>query len=243
MAHISAAFAGSVSGVMSCPCRQRPASSRRLSRGKPYPHHALVGKQFLHQRTRVGFRQADLEAVLAGIARPAHEPVLTRLDAVHEGQRSRFDPGAGKHCPGFRPLDGQEHAVERIDLAVEVLGQIAQMRFVGCRIPGIGHDHEAVCAKPGCDQVVEDAGLIVQEESQLRLRNFEAIGVERAGLRQQCGGVRPGHLKQLHVRNIEQSGMFACVKVLLHHAGRIGQRHRPARKRSEARACRPVQIL
>ena len=75
-----------------------------------------------------------------------------------------LDPGAGKRCPRFRPLDRQEHAVERLDLAVEAAGQLAADALRRCRIAGIGDDHEAVVAEPRDDQVVDDAGLVVEEE-------------------------------------------------------------------------------
>ena len=44
--------------------------------GEPDPHDAVVGEQLRDQRARIGFRQADLETVLAGIAGAAHEPVV-----------------------------------------------------------------------------------------------------------------------------------------------------------------------
>ena len=37
--------------------------------------------------------------------------------------------------------------------------------------------------------------------------------------------------------------MLARVQMLLHHAGRIGERHRPAGEGAETRACVPVQIF
>ena len=69
-------------------------------------------------------------------------------------------PARDKGGPGFGTLDGQEDAVERVDLAVEIRGQRAQMRFVDCGVAGIGDDHEALVAEPGDDQVVDDAGLL-----------------------------------------------------------------------------------
>ena len=59
----------------------------------------------------------------------------------------------------------------------------------------------------------------------------------------QLGGARSRHLEQPHVRNVEQAGMLARVQVLLHDAGRIGDRHRPAGKRPEARAGRDMQVF
>ena len=44
-------------------------------------------------------------------------------------------------------------------VAVEILGERAQMRLVGLGIAGIGDDHEALGAEPRDDQVVDDAGL------------------------------------------------------------------------------------
>ncbi len=117
------------------------------------------------------------------------------------------------------------------------------MLFVGFGIAGIGDHHEAFVAEPGDDQVVEDAGRFVEEEGVFRLGDFQRAGIERAGAVEQSDRARAADLEQLHVRDVEQAGMLASVKMLLHHAGRIGQRHRPAGERAKAGTGGRVQIL
>ena len=56
-------------------------------------------------------------------------------------------------------------------------------------------------------------------------------------------GAGSGNIEQLHVRDVEQPGLLARVQVLLHHAGRIGERHRPAGKPAKARTGGLMQIF
>ena len=149
--------------------------------GEADPLHAVVAQQLSRQFARVAFRQADLEAVLAGVAGAAHEPVFARLDAVHEGERARLDAGGVERGLGFRPLDRQEDTVERFDPGVEVLRKRLQMGFVGDGVAGIGDDHEAGIAEPRDDEVVEDAGLLIEEEGELGLRRFQRARIDGAG--------------------------------------------------------------
>ena len=83
----------------------------------------------------------------------------------------------------------------------------------------------------------------VEEEGVFRLRDVERAGIERAGAVEQRGRARSADLEQLHVRDVEQAGMLAGVQMLLHDAGRIGQRHRPAGEGAKTRAGGDVQIF
>ena len=187
--------------------------AQAVAGGKPDPHDAIVGEQLADQRARVGFRQADLETVLAGIARAAHEPARLRLDAVHEQQRAGLDAGPRQRCPGFRPLDRQEHAVERLDLAVEAGGERAQMRFVLGGVAGIGDDHEALVAEPRDDEVVDDAGLLVEEEGVFRLRRSPARP-RRAG--------RPWRSGRRHPARTLRTAAYARCRTGRHARGHAG---------------------
>ena len=100
-------------------------------------------------------------------------------------------PAREQHRRGFRSLDGKEDAVERRDDDVEILGELSQMRLVGGRIAGVGHDHEALRREPRDDQVVDDAGLVGQQERVFGLREFERTGLQ-AGRRGRAAPRRPG---------------------------------------------------
>ena len=117
------------------------------------------------------------------------------------------------------------------------------MRFVPGRVAGIGHDHEAIRPETGDDQIVDDPGPLIEQEGVFRLRHAERGGIERAGPGEQTGRLRPGNLEQPHMRDVEQPRMLARVLVFLHHAGRILDRHRPAREWPEACAARGVNIF
>ena len=118
-----------------------------------------------------------------------------------------------------------------------------QMRFVDRGVAGVGHDHEAIGGKPGDDEVVDDAGLLVEEERIFRLRQRQPGGVQRAGPGDQPGGTWSRQLEQPHMRNVEQAGMLACMQMLLHDAGRIGDRHGPAGKWPETGAGGDMKVF
>jgi len=110
-------------------------------------------------------------------------------------------------------------------------------------VAGIGNDHEAVVSEARDDQIVDDACRLVEEEGVFGLRDIQRAGVKRAGAVQQRRGARTADGKKLHMRDVEQAGMLARVQVLLHHAGRVGERHRPAGERAETRSRGLMQIL
>ena len=66
---------------------------------------------------------------------------------------------------------------------------------------------------------------------------------ERAGRGDQIGGTWSRQLEQPHVRNVEQAGMLASMQMLLHDAGRIGDRHRPAGKWPETGAGGDMKVF
>src|SRR5690606_33948687 len=85
---------------------------------------------------------------------------------------------------GFRPLNGEEYAVERIDRNLFAGSGFVQMLDIGLGITRIGDDHEAVVAKTRDDEIVQNAALVIKEESVFRLARLQHGRVERAGFRQ-----------------------------------------------------------
>lgn len=214
-----------------------------VARRKPNPLHPFVGKKRGDEFPRRIRWQADFETVLAGIARAAHEPARFRLEAVHEGKLCTGNSGHAQHIRRLGPLDRQECAIKRIDPAVKALRNLTQMRLVCRRIPGIGDNHEVVSAQPRDDQVIENPGLLVEEERVFGLSGLEGTRIERTGAGKQCHGIGSGQIKQLHVRDVEQPCLLPRVQMLLHHPQRIGDRHGPSREPAKARIGSFVHIL
>ena len=117
------------------------------------------------------------------------------------------------------------------------------MRLVGGGITCIGDDHETIGCDAGDNQVIDDARIFVQEKRIFGMLNFQFAGVDRASPVEHGYGAWSRHLKQLHMRDVEQADMFARVQMFLHDAGRIGQRHGPAGKGTEFGARGSMQIL
>ena len=160
------------------------------------------------------------------------------LDAVHEGERAGLDAGARQGLPRL-PDPGSPGRRGRAASTFASKSSASARRCASsvAGVAGIGDDHEALVAEPRDDQVVDDAGLLVEEEGVFRLARSQARRHRSGQARfEQCRGSRDRDLEQLHVRDVEQAGMLAGMEMLLHHAGRIGERHRPAGKRAEARA-------
>ena len=168
---------------------------------------------------------------------------MPEFETVHEGEPVGLDADGKQNRGGLRPLDGKQNSVERRDDHVKIPGELTQVRLVGGRIASIGHDHKVVRGEARDDQVVDDASLVGQQERIFGLRELSATGLKRTGAVEQRPGPGTGYVEQLHVQDVEEADMLARVKVLLHHAGRIGQRHRPAGKGAETRAGRLVQIF
>ena len=166
-----------------------------------------------------------------------------RLEALHEEKMLSIDAGCGQRGSGFRSLQREEYPVERLHLAIQAVGEGLQPRRVGIGVTGIGDDHEALVAQPGDDQIVQDSGTLVEQERVFRLVFCQRCRVERAGARQQRIGLSAGHQNELHMRDVEEARMLARVQVLLHHAGRIGQRHGPAGEGPETGSGGFMQIL
>ena len=158
-------------------------------------------------------------------------------------ERAGLDAGAVKGCHRLGSLDRQKDTIERRNDALQAVGERPETGFVLVGIAGVRHDHKTRRAEPGDDQIVDDARRVGEEERVFGLPLFQRQGIERAGLRQERRAARAGHFEQFHVGNIEQPGMIACVKVLLHHARRIGERHPPAGESAEARPREVMQIF
>jgi len=142
---------------------------------------------------------------------------------------------------GFGSLDGEEDAVEGSDSYVEITGQGAQMRFVGGGVAGIGDDHETLLAEPGDDEVVEHAGLIVQEQCVFGLRGRDRGGIERAGAVEQGDGARPFDLK--HFMSRCRTGRRARAREVFLMTPPARSAASPSRQKARTSRRRPCNVL
>jgi hypothetical protein len=130
---------------MSWPCRQSPASRRRLSRAASPIHMTRSSASSPATSVRrFGCRQADLEAVLAGIAGAAHEPAGLRLRACHEGQGAATrHAGLGRHRPGIGPCSARNTRSSGSTPTSKTCRQRASGGRRRRGVAGVGDDHEA----------------------------------------------------------------------------------------------------
>ncbi len=217
--------------------------AQTVASGKTNPFDALVGKQFRCKHTRFIGWQADLETVFAGIARTGHEPASFGFKAAHESKLGTGQTGIIDDGFRFRALNGEEYAVERIDFDVLTRCGFIQMLDIGIGIASVSDDHETVFAKARDDQIVQHTAVIIEEESVFRLTFLQHSRVKRTGFGKKRCCLHARNFDQLHMRNIEKARMFTRMKMLLHYAQRIGDRHVPASKAAEARASLFMQIL
>ncbi len=110
-------------------------------------------------------------------------------------------------------------------------------------IASIGDNHIAIFAKARDDKIVKNAAFFIKEESIFRLPYPKRCGIKRTGLLQKFRRFRAGHFDQLHMGDVKKTDMSAGVKVLLHHAERISDRHVPASKAAKARASFFMQVM
>ena len=110
---------------------------------------------------------------------------------------------------------------------------------------GVDDEEQAFVAsrQPRRHQIVENAAGVVQQLSVARAlgREFHEIGWSQRLQRPRGAGAGENGLA--HVRNIEQPGLFAGVKMFRDDAGGVMQRHVIAGERDHARAETPVQRI
>jgi hypothetical protein len=113
--------------------------------------------------------------------------------------------------------------------------QQLEMALVGLGIAGIGDHHEAV----GPSRVTIRSSMMPASSFRKKVYlDFPRRSPwDRGGRPMRALRRLPARqLEQLHVGDVEQAGLFARVKMLLHHAVGIGERHRPTGKGAETGA-------
>ena len=77
----------------------------------------------------------------------------------------RFDAGARKHlCRLSGPWIARKTRSSGSTLTSKSFASAVRCAMSACGVAGVGDHHETLLAQPGDDQIVDDAGLIVEEE-------------------------------------------------------------------------------
>ncbi len=125
----------------------------------------------------------------------------------------------------------------RLDLAGRS-EMLLQMGEIGVLAGGVD-DQQEVIARAGDHQIVEDAAGIVGELGVALLTGSQARDVAGDQRLERLGGVLPrlgGQPHLTHVRDIEQPGGGARLRMLGEDAGRVLHRHLVASERHQTRA-------
>ena len=220
--------------------------AQRVARGEAGGHAPRVQQRVPAARRGLG-RCQHLDAVLAGVARAAHErlgAVDVRGSAVMRVGRSP-SAMASDDLARLRALDGEHRvAVVRVgDVDVERLGLPLEPREVLVVVGGVRDREVAIVAEAVGEEVVEDAAVLAAQHAVLRAARRRSSRRRwrgcAAGSRSACGPLR---LDLAHVRDVEDAGAGAHRDVLVPDA-RVLDRHLPAGERDELRARRDVAVV
>ncbi len=165
---------------------------------------------------------------------------------VHELHGGDIGPEFRQHFDGARSLQGDQRAVEQRDLA-GVADMLLQVREIGILAGGVDDDEEVV-AEMGDHQVVENAAVVIGEETVAlaTFRETEDIdGNERFQRKRGIlilAGLRLDD-DLAHVGHVEEAGGGAGLQMFLHDAGRILHRHVIAGEGHHAGAERQMQRM
>ena len=161
-------------------------------------------------------RHRNLIAVLAGIARTrdvAVDAEQHQPGAFHEAHLGQDRLMRGHDFGGFRPLDGDQGAVQhgQLGVAFEVCAPEGEILVL---VAGVDDDEQAVVIRAAGHQVVDDPAVLVQQQRILLLAGLQDFIVAGHEPLELGGRVLAGDLALAHVRHVEQAGVFAGPAVL-----------------------------
>ena len=153
-------------------------------------------------------RDEQLDAVLAGVARPAHEHVRRAGDGEHAVRKRGGQLAVGERAHDrarLRALDGEhgvvgEPVAHRRVVAARVL---LEPREVALVVRRVRHGEEAVRAEPVGEQVVEHPAVLAAQDGVLGAalaRAGDVVGEQALEQRLRAGTRR---LDLAHVRDVE----------------------------------------
>ncbi len=160
----------------------------------------------------------DLDAVLAGVARPADEAVNSG-DLELRGVHPRRQLGGGERGDGgasLRPLD-REHPVRRcevLDLDVEARRELTEAGEIGLVVGGVGDREVGAVLEQVGEEVVEDAAVVGAEAGVLGAPGSQLGDVVGDRALEEGERVGAGGLDLAHVGDVEHAGALAHGLVL-----------------------------
>ncbi len=210
---------------------------QRVARAKPRRAHAGL-QQRLPQGRRGGRRQHDFVAVLAGIAGATDQPLaLLRRGKARQTRHARTQGSRQQRISQrarLRSLHRQHgQVVAWTENHVEAGLLCAQPGQIGFPAGGIEHQPKPIGAEAVDQQVIDDAGLFVQQAGVQRLAAGDARDIAAQHPAQVVVGLRATQVRLRHVRHVEHAGAGAH-RVVFIQLRAVMQRHVPAGKRRHA---------
>ena len=187
----------------------------------------------------------DFKPVFAGVAAAGEKdftPMPDKALAGHEDQPAHTRHQALQRGGGQRPLQGQQRRIgQRRDLATRTdvplhMGGI-------CHLAGPVDDDQKIRRAAGEHQVIQDAGVGIEQHAVALAPGCEADDVDRHERLQSRHSVNTDNAELPHVRDIKQAGCVAGVQVFGHQACRILNRHAVTGKGNHARTQFQVQVV
>ena len=209
---------------------QAGLEAQRVARAEPDRLDRRMRQQPPRQRHRAFARHRDLEAIVAGVAGTADEPVAEGR-GLHETQSG--DCRLQRRERGFRrrALERDQRPVEQLER--EPGTKAAQQLEV--LLPAAGIDDDAhLVAEPRDHEIVLDAAALVEQQRIALHARAPAVEIERQRALERLVEPPAGHAQLPHVRDVEEPRLGASVQVLGAQPLGILQRHLVARERAEA---------
>ena len=204
--------------------------AQRVARGQA-GRLGAGGDQRVPEAGRVLGVAQQLDAVLARVARPAHQDRHAgdaALALVHAGRQLAVGHG-GDQLARLGPLGGDHGevgcAVDDVD--VEALGVLCHPRQVALVVGGVGDGEEVAVGEAVGEQVVEHAAVLAAQQRVLGAALGDPAHVVGEHALEELERLRPARLDLAHVRHVEDAGALAHGQVLLPYAG-ILNGHLPA---------------
>ena len=196
---------------------------------------------------RVG--EIQLEAILAGVARPADDDLLHTGHRAHREvvirDRVEIDRRVPReHGRRQRSLQGQQRGASADILHRAVEGQHARLdvRPVLRNVRGVDHQHQVIL-EPVDETIILDGATLVAERAVVRLPDGELRDVVRGHVIHEIDRAGPRDEELAHVTDVEQPAALAHRVMFGGDAGRILNRHLEPGKRHDAGAKRYMDIV
>ena len=217
--------------------RHAGLEAERVARPQAHRDHAAGParvEERVPQLAGAAVLDEDLEAVLAGVARPRHERRDAGDVALRDGVVARAARSTSVSGRTISSERGPWTAMSAVASAPVVqdgpaAGDPLRQRVAhDLAVAGIGDDEVALLAQPIDDQVVEDAAVRRDDHRVVGTPDGEGRRVRDERVGQGVARLRAFDEQLAHVRQVEQAGPLADGAVLFEDAA-VLDRHEPAR--------------